>query len=485
MSSTTQLDIRKLSLDLKNFRTVPQKSEIDAIKAMISISPDRFFAVLESIIEEGYTPTENIIVLNDSGKNIVKEGNRRIACLKLIQDQYKVNEFGIPTSLLTKINALDVKWKKENSNVPCIVFEKSEEDKADRVVSLTHGKGEKANREKWSSVATARHNRDAKGTSEPALDLLEKYLSVGNNLTNQQKERWAGDYPVTVLYEAIRVIHSRLSYKTPAEFVTAYPKISNLSGIEDLLRDVGLEQLQFKTIRDPLKDFAVDYGISPIVIVPTPTDPVPTPTTPVVNPTPGFPTSPTPSSTPTIVPSPSPSPTPTPTPTPATTPVTTPTTPTTPAYAINDPRRVAAILKKFNPKGNRDKIVTLRDEIKCLDIKKNPIAFCFILRSMFEISAKGYCDDNAIPTTKTTKNGIQDKTLLELLKEVTNHLTNNNANKAVVKILHGALTELAKPTGLLSVTSMNNLVHNPSFSISASDICTLFGNVYPLLEYMN
>lgn len=473
MATTTQLEISKLSLDLKNFRTVPQKTEIDAIKAMISISPDRFFAVLESIVEEGYTPTENIIVLKDLGGNIVKEGNRRIACLKLIQGQYKVNEFGIPTSLITKINALDAKWKKENSNVPCIVFDKSEEDKADRVVSLTHGKGEKANREKWSSVATARHNRDAKGTAESALDLLEKYLSVGNNLTNQQKERWAGDYPLTVLHEAIRAIHSRLSYKTVAEFVTAYPKITNLSGIEDLLRDVGLEQLQFKTIRDTQKDFAVDYGISPIVVVPTPTVPTPTPTAPV--PTPSSPTNPTPAAP--VTPTPTPAPTPTPTPA--------PTTPATPAYAINDPRRVAAILKKFSPKGNRDKIVTLRDEIKNLDIKKNPIAFCFILRSMFEISAKGYCDDNTIPTSKTTKNGTQEKTLLELLKEVTNHLTNNNANKPVVKILHGALTELAKPTGLLSVTSMNNLVHNPSFSISPSDICTLFGNVYPLLEYMN
>ena len=474
MATTTQLEINKLSLDLKNFRTVPQKSEVDAIKAMISISPDRFFAVLESIVEEGYTPTENIIVLKDLGGNIVKEGNRRIACLKLIIGQYNVNEFGIPTSLLTKINALDAKWKKENSNVPCIVFEKSEEDKADRVVSLTHGKGEKANREKWSSVATARHNRDAKGTSEPALDLLEKYLSVGNNLTNQQKERWAGDYPLTVLHEAIRVIYSRLSYKTLAEFVTAYPKISNLSGIEDLLRDVGLEQLQFKTIRNAQKDFAIDYGISPIVVVPTPTAPIPTPTTP----TPATPTAPTPSS-------PTTNPTPATPVTPVSTPTPTPTAPVTPAYAINDPRRVAAILKKFNPKGNRDKIVTLRDEIKNLDIKKNPIAFCFILRSMFEILAKGYCVDNTIPTSKTTKNGTQEKTLLELLKEVTNHLTNNNANKAVVKVLHGALTELAKPTGLLSVTSMNNLVHNPSFSISPSDICTLFGNVYPLLEYMN
>ena len=63
MPTTSQLEVSKLKLDLKNFRTVPQKKEIDAIKAMISIKPDRFFAVMESIIEDGYLPTENIIVL--------------------------------------------------------------------------------------------------------------------------------------------------------------------------------------------------------------------------------------------------------------------------------------------------------------------------------------------------------------------------------------------------------------------------------------
>lgn len=45
--------------------------------------------------------------------------------------------------------------------------------------------------------------------------------------------------------------------------------------------------------------------------------------------------------------------------------------------------------------------------------------------------------------------------------------------------------ELAKPTGLLSVTSMNQLVHNPAFSVTASDISSLFNNIFPLLEALN
>jgi hypothetical protein len=151
--------------------------------------------------------------------------------------------------------------------------------------------------------------------------------------------------------------------------------------------------------------------------------------------------------------------------------------------AVNDPKHVANLLKKFAPRGtNRQKVVTLRDEIRKLKIADNPIAFCFLLRSMFEISAKAYSTDHSLSLTKP--NG-KEKTLVENLQGITTHLTNNNSNVAMVKVLHGALTEISKPEGILSVTSMNQLVHNPGFSISPSDICILFSNIYPLLESMN
>jgi hypothetical protein len=158
-------------------------------------------------------------------------------------------------------------------------------------------------------------------------------------------------------------------------------------------------------------------------------------------------------------------------------------TPAPKAVAANDPKHVANLLKKFSPRGNnRQKVVMLRDEIKKLRINQNPLAFCFLLRSMFEISAKAYSNDKGLRTTNS--NG-KDKTLIEMLRGVTNELTNGNTNLAMVRVLHGAMAEIAKQDGLLSVTSMNQLVHNPSFSIAPPDICILFGNIYPLLEAMN
>ena len=157
------------------------------------------------------------------------------------------------------------------------------------------------------------------------------------------------------------------------------------------------------------------------------------------------------------------------------------------APASNDPKSVYNKLKAFKPRGkNREKLVTLLDEIKRLKLDKHPHSFCFLLRSMFEISAKAYCADHRSSGEPSyLKNDGTNKNLAVILKEIENHITKNNTDKEKVKELHGAITELAKPAGLLSVTSMNQLVHNPSFSIQANDISILFGNIFPLLEEMN
>ncbi|RJQ48515.1 MAG: hypothetical protein C4528_02535 [Gammaproteobacteria bacterium] len=186
MPTTKLLPIKQLKLDLSNFRTVPQSSETNAIHAMISINPDWFWALTESLLEDGYHPTENIIVLKDGKKKqdlMVKEGNRRIGALKLIFGYISRSQFALPSHIEEKIAGVSKEWKAANQNVPCAIYGPAEAKFVDKIVTLTHGKGEKAGRDKWNAVARARHNRDKLAASEPALDLLEKYLEKGKNIT--------------------------------------------------------------------------------------------------------------------------------------------------------------------------------------------------------------------------------------------------------------------------------------------------------------
>jgi len=164
------------------------------------------------------------------------------------------------------MNALSKAWKKENSRVPCAVYGSGEATLVDKIVSLTHGKGEKAGRAKWNAVARARHNRDKASASEPGLDLLEKYLKRGKNITPQESERWGGDYPLTVLDEAIQRVAPRLGFSSAPELAANYPGVGkHRDTVEAVLHDVGGEALTFLHIRSKTDDFAqLRYGIPPL-----------------------------------------------------------------------------------------------------------------------------------------------------------------------------------------------------------------------------
>lgn len=412
---------------------------------------------MESLLTDGYHPTENILVLagGKSGTDMeVKEGNRRIAALKLIHGYATRPPITLPTHIETMIAGLSDGWKNANRVVPCALYQQGEAEVVDRIVQLTHGKGEKAGRDKWGALPRARHNRDRNRASEPGLDLLEKYLRHGQNITPSQKQRWAGEYNLSVLDEAAKRLAPRMSLASSRELADSYPKIKFRPALEQILHDIGSEMVGFEEVRTA--DFAVADGI------PAPTSQ----------------TSPTGSSsgsgqgTSSGAQQSSKS---------------SKSVAKRRAVSIDDPRAVSRALRKFMPVGNnREKVVKLLNEAKTLSVERYPLAFCFLLRSMFEISAKAFCKDNAKSGGPSmSKAGGEDRQLVDVLREITKYLTKNNKDKVMVRALHGAMTDLGNPAGLLSVTSMNQLIHHPKFVIDGRSVSTVFANIFPLLEAMN
>jgi hypothetical protein len=105
---------------------------------------------------------------------------------------------------------------------------------------------------------------------------------------------------------------------------------------------------------------------------------------------------------------------------------------------------------------------------------------------MFELSAKAFCLDYAKSGgPSTSKPNGEERRLADVLRDITNYLTKNNKDKVMVRALHGAMTDLGDPNGLLSVTSMNQLVHHPKFVVDGRSVSTVFANIFPLLEAMN
>ena len=456
MPTAANLPIKQLQLDLRNFRTVPQANEEAAVDAMVSIRPGWFWALMESLLDSGYLPIENILVLEGVGSDgerifTVKEGNRRVAALKIAHGLLKRSHLEVPANIESMLAVVSSGWRAETDEVPCIIYPASESDTVDRIVTLAHGKGQNAGRNNWTAVARARHSRDKSGGNEPALDLLEAYLAHGKNCEPQQAQQWAGDYPLTVLAEAMKRLAGRLGADSARDLANRYPSISHRDAVEAIAKDIGLKLLTFTEIRKSDVDFAARYGIPPLSGGPK-KKPGKKGGTGKTGTKTGAKTK----------------------------------GGAAPAASLRDPKAVKAAIKSFTPRGpDREKVVLLRNEVRALNLRNNPLAFCFLVRSMFEISAKAYCGQHGAAGGLSTKKKGRNRPLVSILRDVTKHLTNNNADQERTKQLHGAMTELARSEGLLSVTSMNQLVHNPKFSVTTGDICQLFGNIFPLLEAMN
>ncbi len=451
MPTTEMLPLRSLKLDLCNFRTVPQKNEAEAVSSMINLNPDRFWALCKSLYDDGYHPTENIIVVRQAKKFLVKEGNRRIAAMKLLFRQLKNADIELPSELQAKSEILSA----GGAIVPCSIYETDELETVHKIIARIHANKEAAGRTKWNTVAKARWAREMKGEQELGLDLLEKYLREAKNASAEQKERWAGDFPLTVLDELLntRRLHERCAEESAQSMVTHYPKVRNRRALDSLIKSIGQELTGYKEIRFPN---GLDVFFGPISSKPVADEPdgsvgnTHTTTT----------TGSQPNSTSRTVPA----------------------LQKKSAIPITDEKAVMERIRKFKPKGsNREKVVSLLQEARHLSLKDTPLCFCFVLRSMFEISAKIYCQENNIPTVKDGN----EITLKEMLRKCHDFLTDGKKNREMQRTLHGPMAELASEDGLLSITSLNRLVHSTSFSLSVDHISRVFFNVMPLLEILN
>ncbi|EOF9239279.1 hypothetical protein MA314_004987 [Klebsiella pneumoniae] len=491
MATTQQLKVKELVLDLKNYRTVAQDNEIDAIKAMITISPDYFWGLMNSLLDDGYLPTENIIILRENNVDLVKEGNRRIASLKIIHGYIDKSNFDLPSEIETRINELPDTWRVQNEMVPCTIYDKNEADLVDKIVTLTHGKGQKAGRDDWETVARARHNQQVNSAPEYGLALLEKYLEHGQNHSTEQKLRWSGKYNLSVLNEALPKIYERVDCTSVMDLALNYPNIKYKKELESVIYAIGLEELKFPDIRTS-SDFLIRYGFPPLNTKKNTTNINSNNTS---SSTPNAPTGTNNSSSNTSSQNSSGSSGTNGTAANSSTPNSNTSAANngsssakksaTSTNDIKTVRKLLRSLKLFGP--NRSKLLDIKKEMVKLKPEEHPIAFIFLLRCMIEISAKAYCDDisSSQGSPKYVKADGSDRNLADVLRDIVSYLTQNKTDKQMVKLLHGPLTEITRQDGLLSITSMNQLVHNPNFVIRSNDIPGLFVCIFPLIEKMN
>lgn len=129
------IDIDKLLINKENPRFEPTDTENVSIYTMAEKQGKKLINLAQDIVENGLNPLENIAVMPSETEEyyIVKEGNRRITCLKILKNIARFKDI----SEYDKFLELESKIKDESIfSIKCTVFENEEE--CNRWIHLKH-----------------------------------------------------------------------------------------------------------------------------------------------------------------------------------------------------------------------------------------------------------------------------------------------------------------------------------------------------------
>ena len=183
-----KISLLNLLVNPENYRYENEvASQKEAIDNMIHEQGDKLFKLAEHIIKNGLNPLDITGVAqssHDKTKYIVLEGNRRIICLKILQNPDLID---IPryTNLKKKFRKLHDDNKTQLIvEIDCVVFD--DPAKADEWIKLKHvGESDGRGTVRWNAQQVQRFEQKVEGKSSLALqaiDFLKKANSVSDTL---------------------------------------------------------------------------------------------------------------------------------------------------------------------------------------------------------------------------------------------------------------------------------------------------------------
>ena len=205
----------------KNPRFDPVTNQTKAIQLMLDEKEAETKKLAKDIIEKGLNPTKNLIMLHKNNKFLTMEGNRRIICLRLLNNP-SITQNADLREFFHKLK--DDFPNKISDSVSCVVFEKEED--ARHWILLEHtGKNQGVGVDPWNPEQQHRF-------SENASKAVQIFDFADNNNIDRQKvkttnvERILGTYGcnaigITFVDEVIQYNKSKTKVKENIENIFA------------------------------------------------------------------------------------------------------------------------------------------------------------------------------------------------------------------------------------------------------------------------
>ncbi|MGW6055724.1 hypothetical protein [Streptomyces sp. NPDC055189] len=248
----TTMHVASLTLDANNPRHAKQTaSDAESIAALLEKGPEKLLRLARDIIQHGVNPTELAVVLSDGDRNVVLEGNRRVAALKLLHDPKLA-----PTEKIRKQFSTVAQKGIVPRRINCVVAESRLE--AEHWIRLRHtGENGGVGVVKWNTTESSRFGGRTTPTERARLftDALSDWLPGDSTLlANIQKVREAR---ITNLGRMIAdpAVRHRLGISFDGDVVlSAFPKEKIQDVLNRLFADlagpVSVDQIKSKRQRE-------------------------------------------------------------------------------------------------------------------------------------------------------------------------------------------------------------------------------------------
>lgn len=166
-----QLRVTDLLLNVENPRFDPVEHQTQAIQSMIDDQGEKLIELAKHIAKNGLNPME-IILVQPSGKQwLVREGNRRVTALKLLNEPELIPD----SKQKYKHTFSELSKNVDNSildNIFCVVA--SDEESINEWILLKHtGENRGVGTVSWSAQQTSRFASQVSGKKDPKLELFE------------------------------------------------------------------------------------------------------------------------------------------------------------------------------------------------------------------------------------------------------------------------------------------------------------------------
>lgn len=446
-NTTDEIPVSEIMLDQSNFRIGQAESQTECIDLLFHEFGDKMLRIADHIAREGLSPKPIVVKRNDDGFWVVRDGNRRVASLKLLNNPALAPEEH--RKKFSELKQKDAGVGNIPSAISCLASD--DEDVILKYMQLEHlGPQDGVGQVDWGprakdnmSIAIGGRPRDA--IARAVCDYLEKYgIQQAKTVKITNIQRLFQD--VAVQQEiGIALDGDKLSF------------LLNESDVRDVLIEIVLDfAVKGKKVDDiyhvdDRKKYVEDLFANRGIKRPGPKQ------SPPLNVVSGS-----------GIGNPSSSPSPC---TLVVTPTVTP---------ISVPSRPPRIRKRLIQRGQglnvpraMTKVCTIIYELaNKIDIRDAPISASVLLRLLLEYSVENFCVVNNVT------HGPNDTLARKILK-VAIHM---EGNQIITKKEKELLGKMGNSSELISAHTLNQYVHDLVYTPAASDLCVFWDNTYFFLR---